>query len=199
MTSENIKLPDSLPSAENLLKTLAAQLKPLLQTNTALVGIQSGGVWLMQRLLVLLEKDIAAHAVEHGILDVSFYRDDYETRGLKAENRPSQIPFDVENKHIILIDDVFYTGRTTRAAMNELFDYGRPASISLIALVNRGGRELPITPQIAAAEIVLDASQNLQLIQNVDGTLNLELQSLEPKSFELQSPELQPIPGTTQA
>ncbi|PKO52740.1 MAG: bifunctional pyr operon transcriptional regulator/uracil phosphoribosyltransferase PyrR [Betaproteobacteria bacterium HGW-Betaproteobacteria-20] len=199
MTSENIKLPDNLPSAENLLKTLAAQLKPLLQTNTALVGIQSGGVWLMQRLLVLLEKDIAAHAVEHGILDVSFYRDDYEMRGLKAENRPSQIPFDVENKHIILIDDVFYTGRTTRAAMNELFDYGRPASISLIALVNRGGRELPITPQIAAAEIVLDASQNLQLIQNVDGTLNLELQSLEPKSFELQSPELQPIPGTTQA
>lgn len=173
MTSKNI----SLPNAEDLLKTLAHKLQPLLQTNTALVGIQSGGVWLMQKLLVLLEKDIDANAIEHGTLDVSFYRDDYEKRGLKAENRPSQIPFDVANKHIILIDDVFYTGRTTRAAMNELFDYGRPASITLVALVNRGGRELPITPQITAADIALDVSQNLQLKQNQDGTLSLELQS----------------------
>jgi pyrimidine operon attenuation protein/uracil phosphoribosyltransferase len=174
MTSKNI----SPPNAEDLLKTLAQKLQPLLQTNTALVGIQSGGVWLMQKLLVLLEKDIVANAIEHGSLDVSFYRDDYNKRGLKAENRPSQIPFDVENKHIILIDDVFYTGRTTRAAMNELFDYGRPASISLAALVNRGGRELPVAPQITAADISLDASQNLQLIQNADGTLGLELQSI---------------------
>lgn len=178
MTSTNIKL----PNAEDLLKTLAQQLKPLLQNNTALVGIQSGGVWLMQRLLVLLAKEIAENAVEHGILDVSFYRDDYEQRGLKAENRPSQIPFEVENKHIILIDDVFYTGRTTRAAMNELFDYGRPASITLVALVNRGGRELPIAPQITTADIALDATQNLQLIQNTDGTLFLTLQSSSGKS-----------------
>ena len=174
MTSKNI----SLPHAEDLLKALAQKVQPLLKANTALVGIQSGGVWLMQKLLVLLEKDIAANAIEHGTLDVSFYRDDYEKRGLKAENRPSQIPFDVENKHIILIDDVFYTGRTTRAAMNELFDYGRPASITLVALVNRGGRELPIAPQVTAADVALDASQNLQLIQNQDGTLSLELQSL---------------------
>jgi pyrimidine operon attenuation protein/uracil phosphoribosyltransferase len=173
---------DTLPNAEDLLNTLAPQIKPLLQVNTALVGIQSGGVWLMQRLLVLLAKDIAANAVEHGILDVSFYRDDYAKRGLKTENRPSQIPFDVENKHIILIDDVFYTGRTTRAAMNELFDYGRPASITLVALVNRGGRELPITPQITAADITLDVSQNLQLIQNKDSTLSLELQNLKLQS-----------------
>jgi len=173
MTSKNIHL----PNAEELLKTLAKTLQPLLQTNTALVGIQSGGVWLMQRLLLILEKDIATNAIENGTLDVSFYRDDYEKRGLKIENRPSQIPFDVEDKHIILIDDVFYTGRTTRAAMNELFDYGRPASITLVALVNRGGRELPIAPQITAADIALDASQKLQLIQNQDGTLSLELQS----------------------
>lgn len=173
MTSKNIQL----PNAEDLLNTLAKKLQPLLQANTALVGIQSGGVWLMQRLLAILEKDITANAIEHGTLDVSFYRDDYEKRGLKAKNRPSQIPFDVENKHIILIDDVFYTGRTTRAAMNELFDYGRPASITLVALVNRGGRELPITPQITAADIALDTAQNLQLIQNADGTLSLELQS----------------------
>ncbi|MDP1659374.1 MAG: bifunctional pyr operon transcriptional regulator/uracil phosphoribosyltransferase PyrR [Methylotenera sp.] len=185
MSSKDIKL----PNAEDLLKTLAQKLQPLLQPNTALVGIQSGGVWLMQRLLILLEKDIATNTIEHGTLDVSFYRDDYEQRGLKAENRPSQIPFDVENKHIILIDDVFYTGRTTRAAMNELFDYGRPASITLVALVNRGGRELPIAPQITAADIALDASQNLQLIQNTDGYLSLELQSLP----------LQSSSGSTQA
>jgi pyrimidine operon attenuation protein / uracil phosphoribosyltransferase len=173
MTSKNI----SLPNAEELLITLAKKIHPLLQANSALVGIESGGVWILQRLLLILEKDIATNAIEHGTLDVSFYRDDYEKRGLKAENRPSQIPFEVENKHIILIDDVFYTGRTTRAAMNELFDYGRPASITLVALVNRGGRELPIAPQITAADIALDASQNLQLIQNQKGTLSLELQS----------------------
>jgi pyrimidine operon attenuation protein/uracil phosphoribosyltransferase len=169
------QLDTTLPNAEDLLKTLAQKLKPLLVENTALVGIHSGGVWLMQRLLVLLEDTITANAIEHGTLDVSFYRDDYAQRGLKAENRPSQIPFDVENKHIILIDDVFYTGRTTRAAMNELFDYGRPASISLVALVNRGGRELPIAPQIVAAEIPLNAEQHLQLIQLADGKLGLEL------------------------
>jgi len=167
--------PSQLPDAEGLLKVLAQKLEPLLQKNTALVGIHSGGVWLMQRLLALLDDTIARHAIEHGTLDVSFYRDDYAQRGLKAENRPSQIPFEVDNKHIILIDDVFYTGRTTRAAMNELFDYGRPASITLVALVNRGGRELPIAPQIVAAEIPLQAAQHLQLIQQTDGTLAFQL------------------------
>jgi pyrimidine operon attenuation protein/uracil phosphoribosyltransferase len=175
MSKLDINQDIKLPHAEDLLKTLAQKLKPLLVENTALVGIHSGGVWLMQRLLVLLEDSITASTIEHGTLDVSFYRDDYAQRGLKAENRPSQIPFDVENKHIILIDDVFYTGRTTRAAMNELFDYGRPASITLVALVNRGGRELPIAPQIVAADIPLDAEQHLQLIQHADGKLDLEL------------------------
>ena len=164
-----------LPDAEDLLKVLAQKLEPLLQENTALVGIHSGGVWLMQKLLGLLQNTISNYKIEHGTLDVSFYRDDYAQRGLKTENRPSQIPFDVENKHIILIDDVFYTGRTTRAAMNELFDYGRPASITLLALVNRGGRELPIAPQIVAAEIPLDATQHLQLTKLSDGSLTLEL------------------------
>ena len=173
MTSKKTALPD----AEALLLTLAEKIKPMLQPNTALVGIQSGGVWLMQRLLTLLGSTITANNIEHGTLDVSFYRDDYAQRGLKIETRPSQIAFDVEAKHIILIDDVFYTGRTTRAAMNELFDYGRPASISLVALINRGGRELPITPQITAADIVLDTHQNLQLIQNANGILSLELQT----------------------
>lgn len=173
-----------IPDAETLISKLAEKLQPLLQKNTALVGIQSGGVWVMQRLMASLDQAMAAHAIEHGTLDVSFYRDDYAKRGLKPENQPSQIPFDVENKHIILIDDVFYTGRTTRAAMNELFDYGRPASITLIALVNRGGRELPISPQITALDLSLAATQNLQLVQLANGRLGFTLKLLTPSTHQ---------------
>jgi pyrimidine operon attenuation protein/uracil phosphoribosyltransferase len=161
----------NLPDAEVLLHALADKLKPLINAQTALVGIHSGGAWMMERLLSLLGADVA-----HGMLDVSFYRDDFGSRGLHAENRPSQIPFEVEDRHIILIDDVFYTGRTIRAAMNELFDYGRPASISLAVLVNRGGRELPIAPQIAAFELDLPADKNLQLLRRDDGSFYLQLE-----------------------
>lgn len=155
MTQQTIALPD----AEQLLTVLATQLKPVVTSETALVGIHSGGVWMMERLLAMLGGDLA-----HGRLDVSFYRDDFGQRGLHQDTKPSQIPFEVEGRHVILIDDVFYTGRTIRAAMNELFDYGRPASISLAVLVNRGGRELPIAPQFCAHEMQLPAHQNLQLM-----------------------------------
>lgn len=159
-----------LPDAEVLLKKLASSLQPLITEKTALVGIHSGGAWLMERLLPILGKNLA-----HGILDVSFYRDDYNQRGLHSETVPSEIPFDVTECHIILIDDVFYTGRTIRAAMNELFDYGRPASITLAVLVNRGGRELPIAPQISAFDTHLDAQENLQLLRHDDGKFYFSL------------------------
>lgn len=161
----------SLPDAEQLLADLAAQLKPIISNETALVGIHSGGVWMMERLLTILGEHI-----EHGRLDVSFYRDDFGQRGLHQDTKPSQIPFEVENRHIILIDDVFYTGRTIRAAMNELFDYGRPASISLAVLVNRGGRELPIAPQFSAYEMQLPENQNLQLMQDDQDLFYLTLE-----------------------
>lgn len=167
MTQSTIDLPD----AEQLLARLAEQLKPVINDETALVGIHSGGVWMMERLLPLLGKDIA-----HGKLDVSFYRDDFSQRGLHQDTLPSQIPFEVEGRHIILIDDVFYTGRTIRAAMNELFDYGRPASISLAVLINRGGRELPITPQFCAHDMQLPADRNLQLMQDKTGRFYLTLE-----------------------
>ena len=160
-----------LPDAETLLQTLADKLRPMVTDDTALVGIHSGGAWLTERLLPLL-----GNHLQHGMLDISFYRDDFSQRGLRPENKPSQIPFEVEGRHIILIDDVFYTGRTIRAAMNELFDYGRPASISLAVLVNRGGRELPIAPQVAAAEILLTPKQNLQLLRHEDGRFYLQLE-----------------------
>ena len=160
-----------LPDAEQLLITLADKIRPLLTPDTALVGLHSGGVWLMQRLLPMLGKNLA-----NGVLDISFYRDDFSRIGLHPQTKPSQIPFDVQDRHIIIIDDVFYTGRTIRAAMNELFDYGRPASITLAVLVNRGGRELPITPQITALETNLAPDQNLQLLRHDDGRFYLTLE-----------------------
>lgn len=165
----------NLPNAETLFESLAERIKLLIQANTAIVGIHSGGAWLAERLLPILEKSLGKN-LAHGMLDVSFYRDDYNERGLHSETKPSQIPFDVQDKHIILIDDVFYTGRTIRAAMNELFDYGRPASITLAVLVNRGGRELPIAPQISAFDTELSASQNLQLLRHDNGTFYFTLE-----------------------
>ena len=164
----------NLPNPEALFEMLAEQIKPMITAKTAIVGIHSGGAWLTERLLPILGKDI-----ENGILDVSFYRDDFNQRGLHNETKPSQIPFDVQDKHILLIDDVFYTGRTIRAAMSELFDYGRPASITLAVLVNRGGRELPIAPQISAFNTEIEASKNLQLLRHQDGTFYFTLEENE--------------------
>jgi pyrimidine operon attenuation protein / uracil phosphoribosyltransferase len=164
-----------LPSPETLLSDISAQIKTHIEShgaaNCALVGIHSGGVWLMDRILKSLKLEIA-----NGTLDAAMYRDDYNQRGLKAEPKPANISFDITDKHIILIDDIFYTGRTTRAAMNELFDYGRPASISLAVLINRGGAELPIAPNIVGAELILKANQSLQLSMDTKNKLHLTLE-----------------------
>jgi pyrimidine operon attenuation protein/uracil phosphoribosyltransferase len=159
-----------LPDAEQLLTKLAEDIRPLLTENTALVGIHSGGAWLAERLQPLLGEDIPL-----GTLDISFYRDDFSRIGLHPQIKPSDIPFDVEGSHIILIDDVLYTGRTARAAMNELFDYGRPAKITLAALVDRGGREMPIHAEIVGASIALDPKQNLELARDAAGKFQLKL------------------------
>lgn len=159
-----------LPDPEQLLADITAQIAPRVTANTALVGIHSGGVWLMQRILQTLSSK-----PETGTLDAAMYRDDFAQRGLKSQPKPTNIDFEVEGKHIILIDDIFYTGRTTRAAMNELFDYGRPAKIELAVLINRGGAELPIRPDIVGADIPLAVSQTLELSQNTLGKLDLKL------------------------
>ncbi len=169
----NLQKTIQLPDPEQLLANLAQQLAPVITSNTALVGIHSGGVWIMERLLPLLSTQ---HVIEHGSLDIAFYRDDFAHRGLRVENKPSKIAFDVKDKHIILIDDIFYTGRTTRGAMNELFDYGRPASISLAVLINRSGRELPIAPQFIGAAIPLEPHQKLQLSRDEQGSFSLALE-----------------------
>ena len=161
-----------LPDPETLLTEITTKIQLQLQPNSALVGIHSGGVWILNRVLETLKKNMP-----HGMLDAAMYRDDYAKRGLKNAPKPSNIAFDVTDKHIILIDDIFYTGRTTRAAMNEIFDYGRPASITLAVLINRGGAELPIAPNIVGAEILLKPNQNLQLSQDTKSKLHLSLEN----------------------
>ena len=160
-----------MPTPELDAELLYAQLLSQVQAglaqaeNLAIVGIHSGGAWLAERLAAALQLNERL-----GFIDVSFYRDDYAEKGLPAEVKPTQIPFDVEGATILLVDDVLYTGRTTRAAINELFDYGRPAKIMLAALVDRGGRELPIAADYVAATISLaDRGQQLVLQRADDG------------------------------
>jgi pyrimidine operon attenuation protein/uracil phosphoribosyltransferase len=155
--------------AEALYKTLEAQVKQKLTgcERLAIVGIYSGGAWLAERLALSLK------VTDIGFLDVSFYRDDYAERGLHADVKPSHIPFEIEDATILLVDDVLYTGRTTRAAINTLFDYGRPANIMLAALLDRGGRQLPIAADFVAKKIDLEANQSLILKKADDGRLTL--------------------------
>lgn len=157
-----------LPDAEAQCAELADLIRPQLQADTALVGIHSGGAWIARRLRELLQLPD-----EIGLIDVSFYRDDFGAKGLHPQIKPTTIPFDVEGRPLILVDDVLYTGRTTRAAINELFDYGRPARILLAALVDRGGRELPIQADFVAARIELPKNQSAVLQRADDGSFSL--------------------------
>lgn len=165
-----MNMPNPELDAEALYKVLADRVKAGLAQaeNIAVVGIYSGGAWLAERLAAELQLNERL-----GFIDVSFYRDDYAEKGLHAEVKPTQIPFDVEGATIVLVDDVLYTGRTTRAAINELFDYGRPAKIMLAALVDRGGRELPIAADFVAGTITLGPDSRLVLQRSEDGQFSL--------------------------
>ncbi|WP_313952061.1 bifunctional pyr operon transcriptional regulator/uracil phosphoribosyltransferase PyrR [Accumulibacter sp.] len=159
-----------LPDAEAQCVELAELIRPRLRPDTVLVGIHSGGVWIARRLHQLLQQ-----ANEIGLIDVSFYRDDYGEKGLHPRVKPTSIPFDVEGRPLILVDDVLYTGRTTRAAINELFDYGRPASIQLAVLADRGQRQLPISADFCTWRVDLDPSQELVLSADDDAHLQWSL------------------------
>lgn len=166
--------PEHLPDPEHLLDLLLAQIRPRIHAQTALVGIYTGGVWLMEKILDRLQADLG-QTILNGKLDAAMYRDDYAQRGLKTKSLPASLPFDVNGKHIILIDDIFYTGRTTRAVMNELFDHGRPASIQLAVLINRGGAQLPIRPDMVGAALPIAADQTFELAMNTQGIFQLSL------------------------
>lgn len=159
-----------LPDAATLLDNLLQAVRPAVVENTAIIGIHTGGVWVAEWLHQAL--DIKTPL---GMLDISFYRDDFSRRGLHPGVKPTQLPFSVEDHPIILVDDVLYTGRSVRAAMNELFDYGRPASIKLAVLVDRGGHELPIRPDYCGASLDISPGQNVQLSLDEQGQLMLTL------------------------
>lgn len=153
-------------SPTDLLQRLAEAMRPHVTADTVLVGIHTGGVWIAEWL---------HHALglksKQGSIDVSYHRDDHHLGGGRHGGRASQLPFDVEGAHVVIVDDVLATGRTIRAAMNELFDYGRPAKIDLAVLVDRGGRELPIAATWCAETVRLPASQTLELTRNDAGEL----------------------------
>jgi pyrimidine operon attenuation protein/uracil phosphoribosyltransferase len=144
--------------AEQLYDVLLKGVRKLLDQDTALVGVWSGGAWLAER----LSKDLG-RSEPHGTISSALHRDDFSRRGMAVSRDATQLPFEIEGRHILLIDDVLYTGRTTRAVINELFDFGRPASVTLVVLVDRGGRELPIEPAFSAARITLPAEERVSL------------------------------------
>ncbi len=157
----------STPDAEALYGALRDQVQAMIpageRADWSVAGIYSGGAWIAERLAADLQ------LAGHGVVNVAFHRDDYAKKGLHSQAEPTSLPFAVQDRKILLVDDVLATGRTIRAAVNELFDYGRPASIALAVLVDRGGRQLPIAADFAAAEFSLPARTTLVLSRQGEG------------------------------
>ncbi|MGY4534036.1 pyrimidine operon attenuation protein/uracil phosphoribosyltransferase [Pseudomonas sp. TE3786] len=166
-----------LPNPAELLPQMAAALTAHLAnrqiTEPRFIGIHTGGVWVAQALLKELGRD-----TELGVLDVSFYRDDFTQNGLHPQVRPSALPFEIEGQHLVLVDDVLMSGRTIRAALNELFDYGRPASVTLVNLLDLNSRELPIRPDVVGATLSLAPFERVKLL----GPAPLTLEHQAPAS-----------------
>ena len=158
----------ALPDAEQTLVALADRMRGAVAFDARFVGIYSGGAWIAERLARAIDGD---HPV--GFIDVSFYRDDFSRTGLKPEVKRTELPFEVEGATIVLVDDVLFTGRSVRAAINELFDYGRPACIELAVLVDRGGRELPIEATYAGARLAVARDLSIVHSRAPDGRLAL--------------------------
>jgi len=157
--------------AEQLYSVLLQGVRRLVTDDTVLVGVWSGGAWLAER----LSRDLG-RSEPHGCISSALHRDDFSRRGMAVSREATQLPFEIEGRHILLVDDVLYTGRTTRAVINELFDYGRPASVTLVVLVDRGGRQLPIEPAFSAARIVLPAEERVSLGRDDQGRLTFHFE-----------------------
>jgi len=156
-----------LATPDELLVQLAEKIQTLLNDkaidNPLMVGIHTGGLWVATKLHQQLNISEPVFSEPLASLDISFYRDDFSRIGMNPKVKPSQLPPDVEDRHIILVDDVLHTGRTIRAAMNELFDYGRPASITLVCLIDRSGRELPLQADIVGHHVNLKDREHIKL------------------------------------
>lgn len=168
------------PDAEVLYRTVLEQIRAAYPADAfstpdgvAIAGIHSGGAWLAER----LARDLGA--AQWGVVNVALHRDDYAKKGLHSQASPTALPFEVEGRRILLVDDVLHTGRTVRAALNELYDYGRPASVELAALVDRGGRELPVAARFVGGELPLDPDSTLVLERADDGRFALRIEPRE--------------------
>ena len=159
-----------IPDAEALYTALLSGVKKLMRADTRLVGITSGGAWLVER----LQKDLGL-AGAPGIISSAMHRDDFARRGLSASAQTA-LPFDVNGADVLLLDDVLYTGRTIRAVLNELFDFGRPACVRLAVLVDRGGRELPVAADFSATQLTLPDTQLLALARSESGAFSLQVE-----------------------
>lgn len=179
-----------LATPDELLEKMATQIETLLTNkaieNPLMVGIQTGGVWVASKLYQQLNLSRAIFTEPLATLDISFYRDDFSRIGMNPKVKPSKLPPDVEDRHIILVDDVLHTGRTIRAAMNELFDYGRPASITLVCLIERSGRELPLQADIIGEHIALKEGEHIKLTG--PEPLAIELQQIKPHNTSRENP-----------
>ena len=157
--------------AEALYGELLQGIRPLLTEEAVLVGIWSGGAWLAER----LHKELGQPG-RPGVISSTLHRDDFGERGLSRATDVTDLPFEVEGRRVVLVDDVLFTGRTIRAALNELYDFGRPQSVTLAVLVDRGGRELPIEAAVAAARVVLPKSQRLSLERDAQGAFTFKVE-----------------------
>ena len=151
----------TIPSADNLISMLSDKVSKEIDSNTCLIGIPNGGHLIIES----LQKSLPTNP-EYGLIDASFYRDDLNISGLKVKDKTTNINFDINNKKVILIDDVFFTGRTIRAAINEIFDYGRPKEILLYVLIDRQLSELPIRPNFSACKIKISNNTYVDLKNN---------------------------------
>ena len=157
--------------AEALYLALLAGVRGMFRPGMRLVGVTSGGAWLAER----LQRDLQLDGPP-GIISSALHRDDFSRRGMTAAAQ-TRIPFDVKDAHILLVDDVLYTGRTLRAVINELFDFGRPASVQLAVLVDRGGRQLPVQADYAAARVALPETQSLALARDAAGRFSFDVEN----------------------
>jgi len=160
-----------VPDAEALYGDLLRGVQALVGADTRLVGIASGGVWLVER----LQRDLGLSGAP-GVISSAMHRDDFARRGLSSSAQTA-LPFDVNGADVLLLDDVLYTGRTIRAVLNELFDFGRPARVRLAVLVDRGGRELPVAADFAAARLTLPETQSLALARDAQGAFSLQVEA----------------------
>ena len=151
-------LPSPQPLIEQMATDLLAQLAARNILDAKFIGIRTGGVWVAQALMQALNIEQPL-----GVLDVSFYRDDFTRKGLNPQVQPSELPFAIDDQHLVLIDDVLMSGRTIRAALNELFDYGRPASVTLVCLLDLQARELPIRPDVVGQTLSLAPHERVKL------------------------------------